>query len=1323
MIEEYIVKKIEELATKTENFSIQEEGVEGKKSEDGYVEVDSSYSYKEIESRLNNRELIHYQAMLLAMITMLAIETKIIKSKKARQLSRKFLLSGLGGHVRNQLFRKGGPGVSSGLLRRDQNTSHIFRTIAKNRLPKMQAMSVGPSMKALGLTSDKMSSDALNKLISISLALEEFSPAKIGRTLSLSHMLQSKKMSNDMPTYHITGDEMDKMGSYYHSAAEKYGKGRVLTPNDTKLGLFYHQNKILGAMKDASGNIVPNIDDVVIKSAIPVFTQTDLSNKGLDKSINQIFRKAIIEEGLAPRVLDDFNNSQGTNKIGFVFGGNKLEAWKNMSTAYVSKMFESGSRAVDSVFGLADEVIESKIAGMKNPNSKRVAENLYGALGLRFGSGTLSSNRERLIYDRKLGEQLKSLTGKMILKPIGFTAGALAVNSFIGSTFGDDYRVENVAGEILAKGHMLYAKTFSDGFLKDIKERQEEIMPGSTGIAPIIGLISSAAVTGATVSYAKSLYEKSRFGIAEGEIRNAKNDITLKPVSDFLKRTIGPRAGSAIDDALSSIKKAPVIGGFLSQQHGRSVRWGLAGALMGAIASIPILPGAIAGTDSETLERQYSGEEKVAVRSNRGWLMGGESIDGGKIKYFDKHWYAKQKEDATTATLYGDAETKDKMNPLLHPFSYLSDPYQFEKRNEENLPFPVWGMDVTYGGFIGEAFEATLGRIIKPTIINPELQNYLAETNKEGEYKIKKTVEEEEAQLIAEGKMLSPIAPSVEISKDALKKSAIGAFDFGGFKGFISQSLISGSGYTDPLLTVSSLEVSGSATSLARQIKESNLGDIGTFGEAQRRIINTGADSLAGRKENPLRNKMASWLPGDKSDYYIDFQHGNPYGKIENAATRLPGVGYARFNKELQGVDVEDYPLVNRYEILSDVALGSKEYYQTKRDIENRRKKGALSEEAESKIRKIDEYTEKRSESKTFRDDFSAIEISGKFGVLAGVGRAYWDTVSGAAQSPLESVSPLRFGSKFIHDRTDIEDYKKNVTLGSDMALWTRPLDHFIGSTVVQTLDAVGGEGIELESVTNKRAIDQYFDRLEFYKQRQLYKHARDEGNLEEQRSAKSKYEGTKIGALNTGLNSTPDIYAAMRSMKGLERSYFDSFAMKQDESKREEIADMVSSDDEKIYRQLWANRDYLETVESEEELRAFQKDDISEYERRMEEAELESLQFMSETLGVPNVDFSGWDPRIQVDDVKLRFLQLSGQEVRDHGFWRDDEIEMLRKTAILDDKNISGASDGLNKLISKYKEKDSSEFIVRQSLMKQNVHAREVEVRDGNGSFEFIQE
>jgi len=66
---------------------------------------------------------------------------------------------------------------------------------------------------------------------------------------------------------------------------------------------------------------------------------------------------------------------------------------------------------------------------------------------------------------------------------------------------------------------------------------------------------------------------------------------------------------------------------------------------------------------------------------------------------------------------------------------------------------------------------------------------------------------------------------------------------------------------------------------------------------------------------NEIPNQAASWLPGD--DYYTNFHEGDPFIKVPEGYARLPGAGYEALHPELEGVNPEDYPDIQKMAILA----------------------------------------------------------------------------------------------------------------------------------------------------------------------------------------------------------------------------------------------------------------------------------------------------------------------------------------------------------------------------------------------------------------------
>lgn len=97
---------------------------------------------------------------------------------------------------------------------------------------------------------------------------------------------------------------------------------------------------------------------------------------------------------------------------------------------------------------------------------------------------------------------------------------------------------------------------------------------------------------------------------------------------------------------------------------------------------------------------------------------------------------------------------------------------------------------------------------------------------------------------------------------------------------------------------------------------------------------------------NPIQNTVGQqypFLPG--SNYFKDFQHGDPYAQVPEGEIRLPGVAYERLNK-LHSDRYGKYGLVDQFKILGDIAPYSDQYRSLARIVSSMK----LSEEEQRMI-------------------------------------------------------------------------------------------------------------------------------------------------------------------------------------------------------------------------------------------------------------------------------------------------------------------------------------------------------------------------------------
>jgi hypothetical protein len=174
--------------------------------------------------------------------------------------------------------------------------------------------------------------------------------------------------------------------------------------------------------------------------------------------------------------------------------------------------------------------------------------------------------------------------------------------------------------------------------------------------------------------------------------------------------------------------------------------------------------------------------------------------------------------------------------------------------------------------------------------------------------------------------------------------SILGGADYsltevGGMYGFAKNALLQ-SGNKNLAMA---LDTSQRMTSYSRSYYDKNLGGAdgmgGEFSEIFRRY-----NPKDPRKQyyNPYKNKMPDWMPG--VNYFIDFQHGDPFVKIPKGEMRLPGGGYESLNR-LHPDQFGDYGAFDRFKILADVAPYSDEYKFWRRIISQENAQGMLDDQ------------------------------------------------------------------------------------------------------------------------------------------------------------------------------------------------------------------------------------------------------------------------------------------------------------------------------------------------------------------------------------------
>lgn len=1126
-----------------------------------------------------------------------------------------------------------------------------------------------------------------NSLQSNLIALEELTPMHILKTLQLSSFttLFVENIDTQNRQTIIGSDSIRVYEEYYRNLILNNSQYRI-DDLDIENGFVLEKKKLYQRLGNGEkGKELLGYANII---------NTNLE-VGDQNSPNRVFQKFANLQGVDTR-LDQFK----LEPLAVVGAKTKQKAQMDWMRSYNRFAMEIGYKVLDNPLGFIEEYSNALGAGESKIFQSEIFKKAKSLTNISLGTGG--------VYNESTRDSLKRVSKNLGTKSLVGYLGYQGINSILDDiTPEDSIWHKGIAAGIAgtyASARVGFAQIWSDRF-QGYKERQEEAAPESTKLTTLMGLPLAGAMGGANLAYFQRMYDTKKLGI-EGASQ---------------KHSVEKKFEGYLGDALDSIN--------MNKASTTVRRYSKLGAVMTGALSLPFLPGALIGASSEELAEEYSGKKEVAVRADRAWLMGGQAFEGGKIKYHRKSLIAETIANAKDKSLYENSDQKRAQDPIYSPFRYLKNPYAFEEAHTADMPYPVWGMDVTYGSFLGKAFQGTFGQIIKPDVINPlveqlgkgkqglidttlnaaglgtEVETYTEEQlgefrggeTREKAYVVPVNEDSKTKSLVQSGDMMAQPSPI----SSANIRSAVGGYtamsDFIGMKGFAGNLTSRAMGIDPEEQLEPQLAVSGSARTAKKSIIDMQLGDAGGAGEFLRRLIPqssaTDMDVI-----NPMANTVApDWLPSNETKYFKNFKRGNYFSETtEHGETLLPSKGFAELTPELKDIDPNDYPLAYQYKILQNVAKGSAEHIATRNYLLDNM--DTLSEKDKEVFFEAYEQEKDREQEKKFYE-YKTSDEKARFGILQTAQNALWESFS-HRESDFEPLTPFRPMAKFVHQRTAIEDYKRTQIAGSDAAIWTKPVEHFLAPTKNRLLQSLNA-AYKPQDVEEKENVDEYFDKLALIK-------AAKAGDV-------YKSERTVAALASTGINDAKSMRQFKNALPDNQKPYVEAFSKETDARKRDEIAALLPDDISKGYRSIWKNIDaanyaksknidvkkYLDSeyikesgvikknknIELEssvtEGIRVKAQDIISPEERdnyikmaeskaiRMEAAQRDAEEYVTNQTGdLPEDDWVGWDPRLTIDDIKLKTLSVGKADLQRYGYW-DKEIRRNDRIKILDKDDV----------------------------------------------------
>jgi hypothetical protein len=712
-------------------------------------------------------------------------------------------------------------------------------------------------------------------------------------------------------------------------------------------------------------------------------------------------------------------------------------------------------------------------------------------------------------------------------------------------------------------------------------------------------------------------------------------------------------------------------------------------AVVGAAAVFGLIGGPEPGQTSEELEAEYSGQTKVPVRKGRFWGMGTTPFSGGEISRYDYSWYHKLSSEYRYRSMYGSRGEYFRYYsnvfgvPFPNPnnlFGILNvfNPYKLEERHADTRPYEATSNMFEEVPVFGPLLASTVGSLIKPSI-ERDTKRFISKTGV-----LPGGLDPNTARALGIPE-LNVESPDYDSAVARLQKMAnVATEPLGVYKFAMEFFGVNFSPEYQQRAESSLLD------SPSRRLYGLQVG--GMFGQTEflRRFMlsDYGITVNTASMVNRVANDMPDWLPGSGSkferdrSYFIDFGLGDPFIKIEDAESRLPGAGYESLNPLHSGRPGE-YDPIDRFLILADVAPYSQAFKTYSKIVSGMQ----LDEFWQGKVDRALEYKKGMTsiENRYPRHIDSLININERLqsNPLYDVTRNLYDTVTHDFLAEIPWI-----GSKIAPFRDPYEKYRRQYVEGSEFPSWFHPYEDIIRPSFTDTalsnpivagmkgaglavmmsnpftrfmnpgavsstanqafinapLVAAGGAaGASLslsrivlgmdsnyvpEHIREESDAIQYLDKLTYLKNRALEESAL-EMNLPAQAREFKRIQGkTMVGARNI---------TAVRSAlpRSSDKRYFDVFVNAPAE-KREELLMGLPPYMSYALTKTWEN-----SVGNQEQ------------------ADIETAQFF-ESREIPSEDWLGWHPSVDTPSMKLKMIQhgLGGISDNYHrfGFYESHE-------------------------------------------------------------------
>lgn len=326
---------------------------------------------------------------------------------------------------------------------------------------------------------------------------------------------------------------------------------------------------------------------------------------------------------------------------------------------------------------------------------------------------------------------------------------------------------------------------------------------------------------------------------------------------------------------------------------------------------------------------------------------------------------------------------------------------------------------------------------------------------------------------------------------------------------------------------------------------------------------------------------------------------------------------------------------------------------------------------------------ERITEEGALEDEFKQI----RFSPMERLAGSFSEKMLHNLETPIEYLTPLSPASKLVRQRSAVEDYIASEAIGTGSSFWDKPIQNFLRPAFDMSKHRLGITSIP-ENVEERRNLNEYFDMLQWTKMSRLEIKSRQEGNNSLAAGFKHKRESTVFG---TDVFDSP--VNIMKALPRRERDYFGQFLGAKSEEERSQILELIPENEKRIYLSQWLRQSESAAYAKRQAKIDTEEDNdnisIAAHMRTGEGfsyGDAEKEQWLRETEGkiefdewlreqkaeeyfsshsLPGADWIGWNPAVDLDDIKLVTVEMAGLDHHDFDLWGKRKMALARKPYI----------------------------------------------------------